>query len=142
MTVQNKTNLASTIATDLATNTTRAITEADVRGVFTNLLDSLYGQWNHTAITADTTLDTDNVFVTVDCTSGNVTITLPSAATLTAGRYFVIQRIDGSVNTVTIDADGAETINGAATKAIASQWDGIRVVCDGTNWTAFTLSGA
>jgi hypothetical protein len=43
-------------------------------------------------------------------------------------------RSTSSSNTVTIDPDGSETINGASTVVLKAVNDYIIVVSDGTNW--------
>ncbi|MFD5509113.1 hypothetical protein ACFWIB_15230 [Streptomyces sp. NPDC127051] len=68
----------------------------------------------------------------VDASSGSRTITLISAAA-TPNRY-TIKKTDSSGNTVTIAAAGAETIDGASTKVLSSQWDKATVVPSGGNW--------
>ena len=45
-----------------------------------------------------------------------------------------VKKIDSSVNAVTIDPNSSETIDGAATVALAGQYDAITAVSDGTNW--------
>lgn len=50
--------------------------------------------------TANFTAGTALIY-TIDATSGNVTVTLPSAAT-TTGRWYIFKRTDSSTNTVTI----------------------------------------
>jgi len=59
-------------------------------------------------------------------------VTLPTAVGI-AGRQYTIKKVDSSANTVTI-ASPAGTIDGAATKALASQWQAARVLSDGQNW--------
>lgn len=68
----------------------------------------------------------------VDATAGNRTITLISAAA-TPNQY-TIKKTDSSGNTVTIAAAGSETIDGASTKVLSSQWDKATVVPSGGNW--------
>ena len=82
------------------------------------------------SITVSTTLTT-NAIVFVDCTAGNIIVTLPPAA---IGSHFVIKRIDGSANTITVDGDGSETIDNVTTKTLPSQYDAIHIVSDGTEW--------
>ena len=72
-------------------------------------------------ITTNTTLNETYYTVLVDCTAGNVTVTLPPVAT-TGKRVYIIKKIDVSANTITIDANGAELIDGAATKTISNQY--------------------
>lgn len=69
-----------------------------------------------------------------DATSGAFTIDLPSAIK-SAGRRLVFKKIDATANAITLDGDASETIDGATTNAsLASQYDTITLVCDGTAW--------
>lgn len=73
-----------------------------------------------------------------DVTLGNATgaaftVTLPKAA-LFSGRQFIVKKTDASANAVTIDGDGTETIDGAATVALAVQYQSVTVLSDGSNW--------
>lgn len=63
--------------------------------------------------------------------SGTTTVTLPAAATATDGFVVIIKNVDS--NTVTIDGDGSETIDGATTLDLAAQ-ESVVLVCDGSNW--------
>lgn len=63
------------------------------------------------------------------------TISLPAAAGCN-GRIYVIKNINTGV--VTIDANGAETIDGVATKVLAVQWSQYMIQSNGTSW--FILS--
>ena len=49
-------------------------------------------------------------------------------------KSLAIKKIDSSANTVTIDAAGANTIDGVATKVISTQYDKLTIQWDGTNW--------
>lgn len=85
-------------------------------------------------ITAATTLNpyTDSVLL-VDASGGAVTVTLPPAAGADARPYY-IKKIDSSANAVTIDGDGAETIDGAATQSTITQYQVYCVLSDGSAW--------
>jgi hypothetical protein len=88
-------------------------------------------------INTNTTLDATHHKVYVNASGGPVTVTLPAAATAVsngAGRDYIIIKIDSSANAVTIDGNGAETINGAATYVISNQWTSISVGSNGTGW--------
>jgi hypothetical protein len=65
--------------------------------------------------------------------SGNQTINLPTAVGY-AGKIMDIKKTDSSVNSITIDANSTQTIDGALTKTIISQYQSIRIVSDGSNW--------
>lgn len=86
-----------------------------------------------TEVNANTTLDKTYFTVLVNAVGGARTITLPAAASYTH-RIYNIKKIDGSANTVTIDGNGAETIDGAATQTISTQWDSYTIQSDGTGW--------
>lgn len=68
----------------------------------------------------------------VDATSGSVTITLPTAVNNTAA--FIIKKIDSSTNTVIVDGNASETIDGDTTITIYDQYNYIEIISDGTNW--------
>lgn len=75
------------------------------------------------AIDAKTTAYTVTVgdatkLIDVDASGGAVTITLLPAATAGNGFEVGVRKNGTDINAVTIDADGAETINGAATRAL------------------------
>lgn len=66
--------------------------------------------------------------------SGTVTLSLLAAATAEDGFEFLVKNV-GS-NNVTIDPDGAETIDGNSTLVLtAGEW--ARISCDGTQWRSF-----
>ena len=83
----------------------------------------------------DTTATTRSVAATdhtllVDASGGSVTINLPSAGQLT-GRELVIKRTDNSGNSVVVDGNASETIDGATTKTIVSGYGSLTIV---SNW--------
>jgi parallel beta-helix repeat protein len=84
--------------------------------------------------TANYTLTQTDEVILADASSGAFTLTLPSAASVGAGQEYTIKKIDGSTNAITIDPNGTETIDGAATYSLASQWKYVTIVSDGANW--------
>lgn len=86
------------------------------------------------AKTADYTIVETNVFITADCTSGNVTLTLPAANVAGTGVTPVlwIKRIDSSGNTVTISRAGADTIDGGTTYVLGAL-QSAEVLSDGSS---------
>jgi len=76
--------------------------------------------------TADATTD-----CVVNCTSGTFTVTLPTAVGI-EGQYFIVKNSGAGV--ITIDGDGAETIDGAANKTLSVQYESMTVVSNGANW--------
>jgi len=71
-----------------------------------------------------------------DASAGAFTVSLPTASGI-KGKAYLIKKVDSSANAVTIDPYGTETIDGAATVTLASQYDSVIVVSDGTNWMKF-----
>lgn len=78
----------------------------------------------------------------VYCTSvgGAYTITLPAAATVGAGGWYLFIKTDADANAITLDANASETI-GPAGGAMAATYagidaihDSVLIVCDGTSW--------
>jgi len=86
-------------------------------------------------VTVSTTLDVSHEIVLVDATAGNITITLPTA--IGVEKIYKVKKIDSSANTVTIDGNGAETIDGAATQVIYDQNYHLSLVSNQTNWSIF-----
>lgn len=68
-----------------------------------------------------------------DATSGNKVLNLPAAATSVNYRID-IKKTDSSVNTLTVDPNGAELIEGGTTAVLTTQYESISIVCDGTEW--------
>jgi hypothetical protein len=87
----------------------------------------------YTSVAVNTTLDATHDVVDVDASGAARTITLPTAAGIN-GRTYLIRKLDSSANTVTIDGYSAETINGAATKVLSTQYATAEIISDGANW--------
>ncbi len=98
------------------------ITTLDVNGGFATALVAKTGAYTTTA--ADHT---------IICGAGNetFTVTLIAAASVT-GQILVIKNIGSG--TVTVDGNASETIDGATTQSLSSQYDSIMIQSDGTSW--------
>jgi hypothetical protein len=83
--------------------------------------------------TSSYTVTTSDTVVFADATSGNVTITLPTASGVTGYRFYV-KRIDNSANTVTIARSGSDTIDGATSFTLDLQYTSVAVVSNGSAW--------
>ena len=73
--------------------------------------------------------------VTYTSTGAVTSLTLPTAQVV-KGRIVIIKDSGGTAgtNNITIDTEGAETIDGAATAVISSNYTSINLYSDGTNW--------
>lgn len=78
---------------------------------------------------AYTALVTDCVIICKPTASQ--TIALPPVASNT-DRWYRFKSV--TTNTVTIDGNGAETIDGAATLVINTKYDSVDIICDGDEW--------
>jgi hypothetical protein len=67
-----------------------------------------------------------------DCTSGNLTLSLPENDT--AGKIVVVKRIDSSANNVIISRTGSDTIDGSTEFRLYHIYETLTVVSNGANW--------
>jgi hypothetical protein len=64
---------------------------------------------------------------------GGITLTLPDPALVT-GLPINVKKVDAAAGTVTVSQFAAETIDGATSVGIASQYQSVTFASDGTNW--------
>lgn len=78
----------------------------------------------------------------VDTTAGAITITLPQISTLTDDFAVLVSKVTSDGNAVTIARSSTNTINGATSYALTSQWQSAWLIADrSTNtWTAINSS--
>jgi hypothetical protein len=97
-------------------------------------LDRLFGG-GMASLSANATLTVDNAgLVLVNASAAGPTITLPAADAL-GGRpiRFEIKKIDSSANAVTVQRAGSDTIEGATSVTLSSQWASTTLVSDGVS---------
>lgn len=87
------------------------------------------------AKTAAYTATSADEILTGDATGGAFSITLPTAVGI-SGRTYTIKRLNSGANAVTVATTGGQTIDGASTVTLTTQWQTLRVVSDGANWLA------
>jgi hypothetical protein len=75
----------------------------------------------------------DEYVILVDASGANRTINLPASSGVT-NRIYIIKKTDNSANTVTIDGNASETIDGATTKVLTTQYEKVQIICNGSNW--------
>ncbi|MCX4780044.1 hypothetical protein [Streptomyces sp. NBC_01264] len=83
-------------------------------------------------VTGDETVRIIDEVLVVDASAANRVITLISAVA-TPNRYTFVKG-DASANTVTLATTGGQTINGAATKVITTQWETVTAIPSGGQW--------
>jgi hypothetical protein len=84
-------------------------------------------------INFSTNLVANDYTALVDASSGAITISLPAVAG-EVGRVYIIKKTDATANTVTIDANASETIDGQLTQTISSQYSFIKIQSNGIGW--------
>jgi len=83
-----------------------------------------------TSITENyTTKGTENEVILADATSAAITITITTATNI----ILIIKKVDDSANAIDIVPDSG-TIDGATSLSLTTQYEVVRIVCDGTNW--------
>jgi hypothetical protein len=81
------------------------------------------------ARTTTYTATTSDYFI--DCTSGTFTVNLFTAVGNT-GRILIIK--NSGTGTITVDPNGTQTIDGATTQTLSTQWSRVHIISDGANW--------
>tara|TARA_R110002096_G_scaffold172484_2_gene346169 strand:- start:2965 stop:4017 length:1053 start_codon:yes stop_codon:yes gene_type:complete len=95
--------------------------------------------WNLADVESRTTAKTltiklNNTLLLLDATAGVITQALPASADIFAGYRVGVMKSDSGANAVTLDGDGADTINGAATYDLTSQRHLVWLVWTGSEW--------
>lgn len=89
-------------------------------------------QFNTRLVSTNTSAALTDGTIRVDTTSGNVTLTLPAASTAT-GHLFRIKKVSAA-NTLIIDANANETIDGSLTASINENNQSLTIQSNGTSW--------
>ncbi len=87
-----------------------------------------------TSVSTTYTIPTNIRLVKGDASGGAFTETLPDATTLIAGHHIKIIKTDSSVNSITLDGFGSQSINGSLTKILRATGQVITVESTGTGW--------
>jgi len=129
---------AIVLSGDVTGSGTSSITTAIGSGVIVNAdvnasaaIDTSKLNYSVTTKTGNYTAASESVIL-CDATSASFTITLPSVATV--GRHYNIKKIDSTANTVTLDGNASETIDGATTLVLGAQYQSVTIVSDGSAW--------
>lgn len=93
---------------------------------------------NYTVVVGD-----NGKLILADAAAGAVTIALPAAATAGAGFKLTAKKTNmiSSTQTVTLDGDSAETIDGETTYVLYLKNQSVTIVCDGSNWHVVNETG-
>lgn len=115
-----------------------------LRGAFYHRNDGLgtldYVPHFQRTLYADGTITRNDGTVLVRCTTANIAVSLPDAATM-RGHRVIVKKTDPTAYTVTVDAAGGDHIDGAAGQTISTQYGRIEVESDGIGWWIIMLGG-
>ena len=102
--------------------------------------DPAVGRTAHRIVTAAYTVTHNDNAIECNATSGAFTVTLPAVSGAGVGIGFTlgIGKSDSSANIVTIDGNGAETINGQVNYLLRQRYQGVELVNNGTEWSVKT----
>ena len=70
--------------------------------------------------------------VLADATSGAITVTLSTPSN--DADMIIVKKIDSSLNAITIETQGSETIDGDSDQIISNQWTSATFIWSGSNW--------
>jgi hypothetical protein len=121
---------ASVGATVTAANLTALTNGSNADGYHTHAMSNSFAT---TTVSSNTTLDGTHYTVRCNAAGAGFTITLPAAAGCT-GRLYNIKKVDASSNTIIIDANSSETIDGDLGVNLESQYDCLTIQSNGTGW--------
>lgn len=108
----------------------------DLESVFSQINGSLAQTMPKATIfnySSDYNLNTGIFLNLIDASSAAVQVDLPTAASV-PDEIFTFKKIDATVNAVTLQADGSETIDGSNTWSTTTQYDKVTLISDGTEW--------
>jgi len=96
---------------------------------------------NTTPKTSNYTATTNDGVLFGDASAGSFTFPLPGAMSTIKGLELTFVKLDSSTNTITIDPDGTQTIDGASNYILYGQYQSVTIYCDGSNWLIKSIAG-
>lgn len=111
------------------------VTATDSGAALTVTIPGGGGAYTVTTVTGAThneTATSGEVIIRCDTTSNNITVNLPTAVGNTA--KITIKRISSGSNTLTLDGDASETIDGGTTALLRRQYESVTLYSTNTNW--------
>jgi len=87
-----------------------------------------------TTITSSSNISLDVTLVLCDCTSGNITATLPAQTELGFPKKYIFVKTDSSSNTLSLATADTATIKSSASLPFSGQYNWVELVTDGTDW--------
>lgn len=141
-TVTNATGLAVAAPTGATNNYTAVFTGGNVGIGSTSPGSTLHVAGSYqgivTTVSVDLSLTSSHQVLAVNANAAARTLTLPAASSSIIGRVYRIKKTDSSANTVTIAVTGSDTIDGASSYVLSSQYQSVDVICTSSSaWSLF-----
>ena len=86
------------------------------------------------SVSGNFTIGSTSTVVLADATGASLTVTLPTAVGI-SGRVLTVKRTNSGANTVTVATTSSQTIDGALTQVLTSQYTSLDFISDGSNWS-------
>lgn len=84
-------------------------------------------------VTVSDAVNGNDTLIIADATAGDIVVSLPPAATK-QGLEVIVKKISSPPRIVTVQANGAEEIDGAPNVSLTVQYEAVHLVSDGTAW--------
>lgn len=107
----------------------------EINANFISLNSGKLEAWTPVTTAVNLVLAAVNSVILVDSTGGAKTITLPSAVGNSLNYYIKDWKGQASAKNITINTSLSQTIDGALTKLINTNYGSFNIVSDGSNWT-------
>lgn len=109
------------------------------KGINFQLMLLMKGTISRIATAVSYTANVNDIYIGVTSTASARTVTLPPAAGFQPGKIYIVKDESGAAgtNNITIDANASETIDGATTLVISTNYGVSRIITNGVNW--FTI---
>lgn len=85
------------------------------------------------SVSGNFTVGSTSTVVYADAAGGSLTVTLPTAVGI-SGRLFTVKRLNSGSNTVTVGTTSAQTIDGATTQILTTQYTSVGFRSNNANW--------
>jgi hypothetical protein len=122
---------------------------ASLKALVLALIDALnsagFQETSRTTVTTTSTLTiTQCGLVMVDCTAGNVVLTLPNSGAAADDALYLFRRVDATTNTLTVQRGSTDTVEGATTglTVAASGVLELQLPAGSGNWRVLFIGGA
>lgn len=118
---------------NLAPGTAGKILQTNGAGADPTWVDAPTSTLTTAAKTTTYTLTNSDDVILADASSAGFTITLHAAASATS-KVYRIKKTDSTSNTVIIDGNSSETIDGQLTYTLTAEGESVTIVTNGSNW--------